>query len=227
MLHYIEHVPSSAAPVRGLIRRAGIRQAGLVRPEEFRAGMEVFVWLAKLLRRGCFRRVGKPLYYRLDHPHSFTRVTSDYLRSEERFEAALTMLFTGLLEAAIPLCSRPEQRIFLQQFILDRIVAIWPSSEPASFEKIITKCLERLRFECNTNLLSPEELPTILQQLKTRPDTKILERSRMRRLIYRTRKRSRMARVIYPSSRMRRVIYQIRQFLKELRNKINELFVFG
>jgi glycosyltransferase involved in cell wall biosynthesis len=91
MLHYIEHVPSSAAPVRGLIRRAAIRQAGLVRSEEFRAGMEVFVWLAKLLRWGCFRRVGRPLYYRLDHPHSFTRVTGEYLRSsEDRFQGAFT-----------------------------------------------------------------------------------------------------------------------------------------
>jgi glycosyltransferase involved in cell wall biosynthesis len=228
MFHYIEHVPLSAAPVRGLIRRAGIRQAGLVRSEEFRAGMEVFVWLAKLLRWGCFRRVIKPLYYRLDHPHSFTRVTSEYLRSsEDRFQGAFTMLFTGLLEAVIPLCSTPERRLFFQQFILDRIFAIWPSSEPTSLEKIIAKCLERLRLECNTHLLSPEELPTILQQLKYRPDSKVLERSRMRRVIYRIRKRSRMARVIYPSSRMRRVIYQTRQLLKELRNKINELFALG
>jgi hypothetical protein len=87
--------------------------------------------------------------------------------------------------------------------------------------------LERLGFECNTNLLGAEELPAILQPLKYRPDTKILERSRMRRLIYRTRKRSRMARVIYPGSQMRRASYQIRQLLKELRNKINERFALG
>jgi glycosyltransferase involved in cell wall biosynthesis len=63
MLQYIEHAPSSAAPVRGLIRRA-IQQAGLVRSDEFRAPLEVFVWLAKLLRSGCLKRVTKPLYYK-------------------------------------------------------------------------------------------------------------------------------------------------------------------
>ena len=46
MFQYIERLP--AAPVRGLIRRAAIRQAGLVRSDEFRAPLQVFVWLAKL-----------------------------------------------------------------------------------------------------------------------------------------------------------------------------------
>jgi hypothetical protein len=80
MFRYMENVPSSAAPVRGLMRRAAIQQAGLVRSDEFRAPLEVFVWLAKLLRWGNFRRVAKPLYYRLDHPRSFT---SAYISSPE------------------------------------------------------------------------------------------------------------------------------------------------
>jgi glycosyltransferase involved in cell wall biosynthesis len=225
MLQYIDREPSSAAPVRGLIRSAAIRQAGLVRSDEFRAPLEIFVWLAKLLRWGCFRRVTKPLYYRVDHPHSFTR---QYLRSsEDRLQAVWTTLFTGLLEATMPLCCTPEQRLFFQQLVLDCIVTGWPTREPTSSERIIAKCLERLRFERNTHLLSQEELPTILRQLKCRPDSKALERSRMRRVAYRIRNRSRMARIFYPRSKMRRVIYPIRRLLKELRDKMKRLFAFG
>jgi hypothetical protein len=98
----------------------------------------------------------------------------------------------------MPLCYTPEQRLFFQQLILDRIVAIWPTSEPTSSEKIIAKCLDRLRFERDTHLLSQEELPTILQELKCQADSRLLEPSRMRRVIYRVRKRSQMARIFYP-----------------------------
>ena len=110
MVRYMEYVPSSAAPLRGLIRRAAIRHAGLVRSDEFRAPLEEFVWLAKLLRWGNFRRVAKPLYYRLDHPRSFT--SAWFSSPEDRKRAALTRLFTGLLEVAVPLCRTPEQRRF-------------------------------------------------------------------------------------------------------------------
>ena len=122
MVQYIERGISSAAPVRGLIRRAAIRQAGLVRSDEFRAPLEVFVWLAKLLRWGNFRRVAKPLYYRLDHPRSFT--SEYYNLSEDRKRAVWTTLFTGLLEAAMPLCRTPEERLFFQQTIVDRMCCL-------------------------------------------------------------------------------------------------------
>jgi hypothetical protein len=224
MVRYIEHAPSSAAPVRGLIRRAAIRQAGLVRSDEFRGALAVFVWLAKLLRWGNFRRVAKPLYYRLDHPRS---ITSAWFSSpDDRKRAALTTLFTGLLEVAVPLCRTPEERRFIQRFILDRIVCSylywWPSNEPSA-EKIIADCLERLTLEGNTHLLRKEELPPNLQELI--PDIKGLERSRMRRFIYQMHRRSRMARAIYPTSRMRRVIYQLRYLLETLRNKISNLLL--
>ena len=73
-------------------------------------------------------------------------------------------MFTGLLEAAMPLCRTPEERLFFQQIILDRIVVspsylYHPSNEPNSSEKLIAECLERLRYEGNTHLLSAEELP--------------------------------------------------------------------
>jgi GT2 family glycosyltransferase len=64
-LQYIERLPPQ--PVRGLIRREAIGQAGLVRRDEFRALSELSVWLAKLVRWGDFIRVPKTLYLRLDH----------------------------------------------------------------------------------------------------------------------------------------------------------------
>src|SRR5262249_7547188 len=146
---------------------------------------------------GNFHRVAKTLYYRLDHPNSLTH---DWARTpSDRKRAVLMTLFTGLLEASVPLCRTPEQRIFFQQFILDRIVSNylnWPGTGPDASEKFIAECLERLKFEGNSHLLRQEELPPILQELKHQPDKKVLERSRMRRIIYRMRQRSRMARVI-------------------------------
>ena len=72
-------------------------------------------------------------------------------------------MFTGLLEAAMPLCRTPEERLFFQQTIFDRIVVYptlyRPSNEPNSSGKLIAECLERLRYEGNTHLLGAEELP--------------------------------------------------------------------
>jgi hypothetical protein len=228
MFQYIQGL--SAMPLRGLIRGAAIRQAGLVRSDEFRAPLEVFVWLAKLLRWGNFRRVAKPLYYRLDHPHS---MTSENNRSpEDRKRSVWTTMFTGYLEAAMPLCRTPEERLFVQQIILERIVVFrpernyyyTPSNEPNSSEKLIVECLKRLSYEGNMHLLSVEELPPILQELQLRLDqVKLLERSRVRRVIHRIRQRSRLGRLIYPKSRMRRVIYQLRCLLEMLRSKISGL----
>jgi len=188
----VRHMASSGAPLRGLIRRAAIRQAGLVRSDGFHGASALSVWLAKLLHWGNFRRVAKPLYYRLDHPRNITNT----LRSvpDDRKQAALTTLFTGMLEVAVPLCRTPEERRLIQRFILDRIVFSylywWPSNEPSA-ENIIADCLERLRLEGNTHLLRKEELPPILQE----SHIKRLEWSRMRRFIYQMHQRSRMASV--------------------------------
>ena len=118
MLQYVEQIP--ATPVRGLIRTAAIRQAGLVRHDEFRALCEIMVWLAKVVRWGIFRRVPQPLYYRLDHPENYHKEWFGW--PEARKRAAWTTMFTGLLEAAMPLCRTPQERLFLQQVILDRVV---------------------------------------------------------------------------------------------------------
>ena len=168
MLQYVERIP--AAPVRGLIRSAAIRQAGLVRHDEFRALCEIMVWLAKVVRWGNFRRIPLPLYYRLDHPNNYHKAWYDW--PDERKRAAWTTMFTGLLDAAMPLCRTPEERLFLQQIILDRVVIFRaernylyrPSNEPQSCGKLIAECLERLKFEGNEHLLGVQELPAVLLQ---------------------------------------------------------------
>ena len=129
-------------------------------------------------------------------------------------------IFTGLLEAAMPLCRTPEERLLTQQIILDHTVAFWPTNEPNSSERIIADCLARLKFEGNAHLVSQEELQLMLRELKYRPDIKALEQSLVRRVIYRIHKRSHSARIIYPRSKMRRVIYQIGGQFEDLRNKI-------
>jgi hypothetical protein len=177
--------------------------------------MEVFVWLAKLLRWGNFKRVSEPLYYRLDHPKSFT---SEYFRSsEDRMRAVRTTLFTGLLEAVMPLCATPAERLFFQRLILERLAG-------NASDKIITEFLERLKLEGNTQLLSQEELTVILQELKGRPDSKVLEQSRLARIAYRIQKRSRISKIIFPRSKASRFVYQIRHIFEEIRLKITRLF---
>jgi len=102
VFEYIERIPrAQGPPIRGLIRSPAIRHAGLVRYDEFRAALQIHSWLAKLLRWGTFRRVSKPPYYRFDRPDSFTR---EYLAgARDRKRAEWSTMFTGLLEAALPL----------------------------------------------------------------------------------------------------------------------------
>jgi GT2 family glycosyltransferase len=172
MLQFVEQIP--AAPVRGLIRTEAIRQAGLVRHDEFRALCEIFVWLAKVVRWGNFRRIPRSLYYRLDHAHNYHKHWHSW--PEQRKRAAWTTMFTGLLEAAMPLCRTPEERLSLQQVILDRIVVFLPSrpylyvpkNEPHSGGKLIAECLDRLKFEGNAHLLGLDELFTGLLQTSFR-----------------------------------------------------------
>jgi glycosyltransferase involved in cell wall biosynthesis len=223
LFQYLIRVPSSAAPVRGLIRSAAIRQAGLVRSDEFRAPLEVIVWLAKLARCGNFRRFAKPLYYRLDHPHSFS---NEYFNSPtDQKLAAWTTLFTGLLEAAIPFCRTPEERLFFQQIVVDRVV-VCPIGNPSSSSNLMADCLKRLIYEGNAHLLGVAELPAIFNEAQQRLDEiKLSQKSRLGSITYRIRQRSQMARVIYPRSRMRRLVYQIQHLLEILRNKMSRLLL--
>jgi glycosyltransferase involved in cell wall biosynthesis len=215
MLQCIQWMPIPA--IRGLIRGAAIRHTGLVRTDELRAVMQVFAWLAKLSRWGSFRRIAKPLYYRLDHPRSFSNANI----SLKQTRAVLTTLFTGFLEAAMPLCRTPQERRFFQRAIADQVVAKLKRLEPgSSLEELLAECLERLRYEGNTYLLSTEEVPQILQGLRFRQE---VERSQMRKVIYRIRQQSQMARFIYPSSRSRRIFYQIRSLFGRTRQKINRI----
>jgi glycosyltransferase involved in cell wall biosynthesis len=154
--------------VRGLIRREAVEQAGLIRADEFRGLSEIFVWLAKVLRWGSFIRVPEALYYRLDHPDNYHKQWFDW--PEERKRGSWTTLFTGWLEATMPVCSTPEERLFFQQFILDRIVVVRPGQSyhyiPQSAQaagELIGECVERLAREGNMHLLGAGDLPAILQ----------------------------------------------------------------
>jgi hypothetical protein len=210
-------------PVRGLIRRAAIRQAGLVRSDEFRAAWQVFGWLANLLRWGNFRRVPEPLYYRLDHARSYTR---EYWWGGAA--QAWTTLFTGVLDAAMRACRTPQERLFFQQTILDRMIAYPPfreSNEAHSSEQPVAECLERLRYEGNTHLLNVKEFPSILEELQCRVDEiRSTDRSRLGRGISQIRQRYLFAKVIYPRSPMLRVTYQIRHIL-EMLGKMRKLLL--
>jgi GT2 family glycosyltransferase len=194
MLQYIEPIPPTV--VRGLIRAEAIRQAGLIRSDEFRGLSELTVWLAKLTRWGSFKRVPQALYYRVDHADNLHKQWVTW--PEERKRAAWTTMFTGLLEAAMPLCRTPAERLFFQQVILERVIVsrsgrghlYRPTNEPDDSGKLIAECLERLRHEGNMHLLAVDELPRALQaafrvdalrEENTRLKTELsrLERSRM------------------------------------------------
>ena len=155
---------TSAAPARGLIRSAAIREAGLVRSDEFRAPMEIFVWLAKLLRRGSFRRVARSLYYRLDHPKSFT--TEFFRLPPDRKRAVWATLFTGLIDAATPLCHTPEERRLMQQAIVDRVVLFPTRDAYRDAEKFFAECIDRLRFEGKADLIAPAERSFLLERIR-------------------------------------------------------------
>jgi glycosyltransferase involved in cell wall biosynthesis len=212
MFQYIGRM--QATPARGLIRSAAIRQAGLVRSDEFRAPHQIYGWLAKILHWGDFRRVPAPLYYRFDDPRRFTR--EFYASSDDRKRGAWPTIFTGLLEAAMPLCRTPEQRLFFQQAILYRLVSDAgnrPSNEAYSAKRLIAECLERLNFEGNTHLLGVEEVGPVLQGLDLPESTRA---SRMRRGIHAVRQHAQLARIIYPRSRLSRSRYRLRHLLSKL-----------
>jgi glycosyltransferase involved in cell wall biosynthesis len=219
MLQYVERI--QATPVRGLIRSAAIRQAGLVRSDEFRAPHQIYGWLAKIMRWGNFRRVSKPLYYRLDHAESFTNEFFD--STDNRRRAAWSTIFTGLLEAATPLCRTSEERLFFQKTILYELVTnpmMRPTNETYSSKKLIAECLERLIHEGNSSLLCAKELGKFIQQLQSLPG--LPAPSRTRRGIDKIRRRSELARIMYPRWRIRRTFYQV-HFLVKLSGRMSKL----
>lgn len=154
--------------VRGLLRRSAITQAGLIRSDEFRGLCEVFVWLAKILRWGSFKRVPEVLYFRLDHAENYHKDFRSW--PEERRRAAWTTMFTGMLEAIMPVCTTPAERLCFQHLILDRVAVYRPGRPyiyfPPTLEsvgKFINECLERLKYEGNMHLLGGNEFPPFLQ----------------------------------------------------------------
>ena len=180
LLQHLEQLQPVA--VRGLIRKGAIQQAGLVRSDEFRGLCEIFVWLAKVLRWGSFVRHPEPLYFRLDHADNFHKDHQTW--PEERRRAAWTTMFTGMLEAILPACSSPEERLYVQHVVLDRVTVFRPGrpyiyvpKEPESAGKFILECIDRLMHEGNTHLIKSEELPFILHCLRSDNSTTPLPES--------------------------------------------------
>jgi len=218
MFQFVTRLPNLGPPVpiRGLMRRAAIRQAGLVRSDEFRAAWQVFGWLADLLRWGDFKLVPELLYYRLDHPGSYTRKHF----FDGGAQAAWTTLFTGVLAAAMRVCRTPEERLFFQQTVLDRMIA-YPlfreNNNSVCSELFVGECLERLRYEGNTHLLNVKEFPSILHELQNRVDEITSnDRSRFGRVISQSRQRYQFAQVAYRRSPIRRITYQLRHLVELL-----------
>lgn len=216
MYQYIARLPNlMPTPVRGLIRTAAIRDAGLVRTDEFRAALQLLGWLANILRWGDFTRVPSALYYRLDHAGSYTQ---EFWKGA--YQDAWATLFTGLLEAAMRVCRTSAERQFFQQLILDRVVAYpgFQRVDDADFARDLGNgCLQRLEKEGAPGLL--HELSPAMERLRERVDElRSLERTRVGRAISQASQRYRFARVVYAGSPARRIGYQVRH-LAELTSK--------
>jgi glycosyltransferase involved in cell wall biosynthesis len=215
IFQYLQQV--SAVPVRGLIRLPAIRHAGLVRSDEFRAVWQLGGWLAKLLHWGNFKRVPKPIYYRLYRADSLGNEI--HFRPELWKQNVWPTMFTALLDAVIPICRTPEERLFMQQVILDQIVA-YPnylrSNELNSSDTIIAKCVERVKHEGNSHLLDVQDLPAIVEGQKRRLEI-MSSRSRVRKAIYKSRQVYRLEKLVHPQSIIRRASYQIRHSADMLR----------
>lgn len=141
-----------AAPVRGLMRREAVRQAGLIRTDEFRGLSEVFVWLAKLLRWGAFLRLAEPLYVKLDHPDNYHKQWHAWPDDKKR--EAWATLFTGLLEAVDPICPTAEHKLMLETLILERVAIRrrgrsyhYEARSPYEQGLMVRECYQRLRKE--------------------------------------------------------------------------------
>jgi glycosyltransferase involved in cell wall biosynthesis len=175
--------------VRGLMRREAVEQAGPIRSDEFRGLSEVFVWLAKILRWGAFVRVPQPIYHRLDHSTNYHKQWFDW--PEERKRGSWTTLYTGLMEATMPVCNTREERFFFQQLILDRIAVVRPGQSyhfealtPQAGGALMLECLRRLDVEGNRDLLDvPAELvPGLTAEVARLREQNRRLRRRVRRL---------------------------------------------
>ena len=209
---------ASAAPVRGLIRRRAIQNAGPVRSDEFRGVLQIFGWLAKLLHWGTFERVAKPIYYR--------RYRANSLGHEPSLkQAAWPTMFTTLLDAAIPICHTRELRLFMQQLILCQVVdhsRCLLNSASISSDAIIAKCVQRVKDEEISHLLDEQELKNL--QGQRRPvEAMLLERSRLRKAMHETRQVFEFASLIYAHAPVRRASYQVRHSADLLRRLLGVL----
>jgi glycosyltransferase involved in cell wall biosynthesis len=212
----------SNIPLRGLLRSAGIREAGLVRTDEFRAPHQAYSWLAKLLRLGPFQRVPGAFYYKADLPQNYS---NEFMRaSAERRRAAWPTIFTGFLEAAMPLCHTPRQRLFLQRALLYRTVTsprFFPQTEMIDSEALVAECMARLKQEGNAHLLNDTELPVVVKRLP--PLSLLRDPPAWERAQYRLRERNTLAALIHSRSRWKRTIYRARYLWAMVARRLSSL----
>jgi hypothetical protein len=122
-------------------------------------------------------------------------------------------MFTGLLDATIPICRTPEERLFMQRAILDQIVAypnLRQNNELNSTDSIIAKCVQRVKHEGISHLLNMRELPAILKGQRRRIEIMLSGPSHLRKAIYKSGQVYRLGKLIYPQSPSRRAAYRIR-----------------
>lgn len=101
----------------------------------------------------------------------------------------------------------PQQRLFFQKLIVDRIIA-FPQVQKGAVLKV-TEFLQRLGEEGNTHLLAGREAFSILRDLQSRIEQ--LERSsRWRRGMVQIQPRYELAKIIYPQSPVPRLCAQVR-----------------
>jgi len=108
----------NGAPFRGLMRRDAICRVGPIRSTAYEGALEKFVWLAKLAREGCMRRVEGPLYFKRKHAEALS------VKWDARGDA--------------------WKRAVWIEFGLGMLEAVWPVGPPGELEIAVSTVLERL-----------------------------------------------------------------------------------
>jgi glycosyltransferase involved in cell wall biosynthesis len=166
-LSFIQNLAPTA--LRGLFRHEAIAQARPVRLDEFRSYHQAYVWLAEVIRWGAFVRVPEPLYLRRIHAANYTKQSFSW--TDEKKLEDWTTVFTGLLEAVLPLCESIEEQLYFQHFILDRICVVRAGQDhpavPRSVHQggeFILACFDRwLKEGRRTQWLVPPHLEQIAE----------------------------------------------------------------
>jgi len=142
----------NGAPFRGLMRRDAICRVGPIRSTAYEGALEEFVWLAKLAREGCMRRVEGPLYFKRKHAEALS-VKWD-ARGDAWKRAVWIEFGLGMLEAVWPVVPAGELEIAVST-VLERLCCpkdmrhlfYDPSAEAEAFATdLVTQARQRFSF---------------------------------------------------------------------------------